>query len=309
MFTVAVFLPDSKWDDHPFDVEYYRQSYFELSEAVKLVGGEMIIVREQSTYQHDRLFSRGWKINAPGQFVEIKNIRADVVFNKSRFIGDNTIPIFNHPDLDHICTNKYVMYQRYAQFCPHTVLVNSAEEYRQALNAVTTSNAVVKPVDGAEGVGVRIGAVEELLSMEAHFPLLVQDFLDTSGGIPGIVEGLHDLRITVFDGDILYSYVRTPPPNKFAANVAQGGTFFMLEPARLPSEVVHIVKQIDADLSYVGPRFYSVDFGFTPNGPKIIEMNSKLGLLPDKDGPEFVELKQRLAEAFKYLANKSSKLY
>lgn len=301
---MAVFLPYSKVDDHPLDSTYYRQSYWELSKAVKEAGGQLLITRDQATYFGAGKFSRGWMLNSPDEITEHSAFTAHVVFNKSNFVATD-VPIFNHPELAELCTNKFVMYERLHVHCPTTWLASNTTEYQTALNQVQTDRAVVKPIDGAEGANVLIDVVKQLQNYRPQFPTLVQEYLDTSGGIPGIVEGLHDLRVAIFDGDILYSYVRTPPPGKFTANVAQGGSFFMLSPSKVPSSVVDIVRSIDEKIAHVGPRFYGIDFGITDDGPKIIEMNSRLGLLPNKDAQEFVELKKRLANAFLLLSNNS----
>lgn len=301
-FTVAAFLRSNSIADYPLSKEDYQISYFELSQAVAAHGGEMFVACGQDSYLGNGEFSRGWHIDAPGQYTEISLPKASVIFDKGGFVSDNTVPVFNHPELSRICSDKFVMYQKFSQYCPKTFLVDSQAELADALSALTTPMGVIKPVDGFEGHDVLIKSIEELRVGTYTFPVLVQEFMDTSGGIPGIIEGTHDLRIALFNDTILYSYVRTPPPGKFTANVAQGGAFRMVAVADLPTEVREIVTQIDKQMAPYGPRFYGIDVGITPQGPHLIEMNSKLGLLPNRDDAVFVTLKEKLAAAFQELS-------
>jgi glutathione synthase/RimK-type ligase-like ATP-grasp enzyme len=78
--------------------------------------------------------------------------------------------------------------------------------------------------------------------------------------------------------------------------VARGGKFALVNVDKIPTEAIDLVLQIDKELEKYGKRFYGVDLGFTPQGPKIIEMNSRLGLLPNSDGEAFVRLKKKLAQ-------------
>lgn len=301
-FTVAAFLRSNRIADYPLSKEDYQISYFELSQAVAALDGEMFVACGQESYLGNGEFSRGWLITAPGQYTEVVSPKADVIFDKGGFVSDNTVPVFNHPELSRICSDKFVMYQKFSQYCPKTFLVHTQAELEEALAALTTPMGVIKPVDGFEGNDVFIKAIKELRAGTYVFPVLVQEFMDTSGGIPGIIEGTHDLRIALFNDTILYSYVRTPPPGKFTANVAQGGTFRMVAVADLPTEVQEIVAQIDREMAQYGPRFYGIDVGITPQGPRLIEMNSKLGLLPNRDDAAFITLKEKLAAAFQELA-------
>lgn len=299
---IGTFLPGSDISEPPFTIEYYRQSYFELAQEVALLGGTLVIVRDNTTYLGNGVFSRAWRMSAPGVFEELGRTKVDAVFDKSNFANDGKVAQFNHPAVTLLCTDKLLMYEHFAEFCPKTMLATTPDEYHSALSAIGSKMVVCKPQFGSEGQSVVIDSPTVLAKLEPEFPVILQEFIDTSEGIEGIVAGHHDLRVAIFDGEILYSYVRTPPPNKLTANVAQGGSFFMLEASRLPQSVVEISTHIDAQLARFGSRFYSIDFGMTPNGPKIIEMNARLGLLPNSDSPVFHTLKKKMAAAFKLIA-------
>jgi len=102
--------------------------------------------------------------------------------------------------------------------------------------------------------------------------------VDTSSGISGLVDGLHDLRVAIINGRGVWCHVRTPPPGSFEANVAQGGAIKEVSWERLPGSVKKIVSQI-ADKFYkeYDNPFYSIDFGMGKDGPLIFELNDQIG--------------------------------
>ena len=298
MKKVAVFLKLPEITDYPLSKEDYKQSYFELKQEVEKLGMEYFIVRGQVSYAGNGKFTRSWQYDQDQQFHESGEITADVIFDKGEFISDETVPVFNHSFINQVCTDKWMMYTLFPELCPKTILVQTADELVGALNNISTELAVIKPIDGEEGRDVYIDKPNQLLERVYAYPLLVQEFLDSSGGIPGIVEGLHDFRVALVDGEIFYSYVRTPPQGSYLANVARGGTFAMVEPQDVPQAAQEICTVINSKLAEYGHSFYGIDFAFTPDGPRIIEMNSRLGLLPNKDAEVFMRLKQKLAQIF-----------
>jgi glutathione synthase/RimK-type ligase-like ATP-grasp enzyme len=295
MNRVATFFKLPEVLDYPLSKADYFDAYTELGQKVEAKGGQFFVVRGMSTYEGNGHFSQSWKF-VNGQLEAAGPLTADVVFDRGEFETDGQVLVFNHPDINHLCTDKWAMYQRFAEYCPKTWLVHSQAELEQALSQVSTKLVVAKPVDGQEGEGVMIDTAAVIASQKWAYPVLVQDFIDTSFGIPGIVEGLHDLRVALVNGEIMYSYFRTPPQGSYLANVARGGKFSMIDPTKLPGKVLEIVSKIDGELASVGSRFYGIDFGITQDGPKIIEMNSRLGLLPNRDDQAFVRLKEKLAE-------------
>ncbi len=292
---VAAFLELPQITDYPLSKPDYFQSYKELSNEVELLGADFYIVRHQSTYKGTGVFSKSWKY-VGDSLNETGEVKVDVVYDKGEFKSDGNVKVLNCDFINELCTDKWIMYQKYKEYCPRTWLVQSNEELQKALQSVSTDIAVIKPVDGEEGIDVFIDSPKKLLTQHYNFPVLIQEFIDTSSGVPNIVDGLHDFRIAILNGEIIYSYYRTPPQGSYLANVARGGKFALVNVDKIPTEAIDLVLQIDKELEKYGKRFYGVDLGFTSQGPKIIEMNSRLGLLPNSDGEAFVRLKKKLAQ-------------
>lgn len=300
MKKIAVFFKTPGAMGHPFSKQIYWDAYRELSHTVAMHGGELYITREQHTYEGSGAFSRSWVIQN-GTLLETGPVTVDVVYDKGRFLSDGHVTVFNCEKIKRICDDKWLMYQQFSSFCPPTFFATNIDELHSILPSIRTALTVFKPFTGSEGAGVKIEKKEYFINTKESltFPAIVSEFLDTSSGIPGIMSGTHDLRLAVFDGEILFSFFRTPPQDSFISSVAQGGAFQMIDPGQLPSDVVGIAMHIDATLHADIPhRFYSIDFGYTTEGPKVIEMNSEVALFSNEKSPAFETLKHRLAEVF-----------
>lgn len=295
--TIAVFFGKPNPKDYLEHKDDYFQAYLDLTQAVEAKGAKLFFISTQDTYLGNGKFSQSWQFQN-GQIVESGQIQAELVFNKSFFKADGKVKVFNCEHVDEVCTNKWLTYQLFQQFCPLTFLVHNTQELQTSLQQITTELVVYKPIDGGEGRNVFIQPKIQPLPSEYPFPFLVQEFLDSSQGIPGIIEGMHDFRVAVVDGKVAYSYYRTPPQGSYLANVARGGRYALVPEEKIPTEVMELVRNIDQNFAQCHHRFYGVDVAFTPNGIKIIEMNSKLGLLPNRDGEVFQQLKEELAEIF-----------
>lgn len=280
---------------YPLHKPEYLQAYSDLARALNETGLECFIVRSDDEYLGQGRFSSSLVFDQ-GEFVPAGAISIDLIFVKGTFPHQD-VKVFNDPFITEVCADKWKMFQTFPQFCPQTWLVESHDQFVQLQHQHQGEMMVRKPRSGSEGHEVVVDHIENITP--SSFPFLLQTFLDSSAGIPGIVAGTHDFRIAMLDGEIIYSYYRTPPHNSLVANVAQGGSFEVVPSEMIPAEFLSIVKEIDHYMAQIPHRFYGIDLALTPEGPKIIEMNSQLGILPDSDHPVFARLKYQLAELFK----------
>lgn len=295
MKNIAVFFKQPGAKDYPFTKEEYWNSYHELDEVIRKLGSEFYVVRHQDTYVGNGLFSHSWRFK-DGELVEFGPVNIDVLYDKGEFQTDNTIPILNGREINEICTDKYKTYELFGAYCPETLQVHSNDEFLQALKSIPGEKKVIKPVDDEEGNGVFIGDDAYIKKCPYEFPLLVQEFLDSTKGIPGIIDGIHDFRVAILNGEIVYAFVRTPPEGSLLANIALGGKMIILEASEIPDSIMEVVNGVDSHMKQYGIRFYGIDVAFTPRGPKIIELNSRLGLHENSRHSVFVLFKQKLAE-------------
>lgn len=108
---------------------------------------------------------------------------------------------------------------------------------------------------------------------------VLQEFVDTSKGIPSITSGHHDIRIIIVNGKITLTHVRTPQKGSFLANVAQGGSIREILPEDIPDFIKDIAKNIQSiiDTNFNFP-LYSIDFGVQDQRtPFVFELNDQIG--------------------------------
>lgn len=181
------------------------------------------------------------------------------------------MPLANGPRLVRTSEDKYETFLRLPDFVPQTFLGTELEAARKAFKG----RVVTKPRYGSHGNDVSIVDIAEVQSLNDDF--IIQPFIDSSLGIPGIIEGMHDLRVTTLNGTIVDTYVRFPKTG-FLSNMSKGGGMKQIQPSQLPAHVAAAVCAIDAHFADLAPRFYSIDFMLDGERPWIIELNKAPGI-------------------------------
>ncbi|NTW46057.1 MAG: hypothetical protein HGB18_03345 [Candidatus Moranbacteria bacterium] len=186
------------------------------------------------------------------------------------------------------------MYGHLSDFMPKNITIRSKEELRSALDEFDAGDIVVlKPSKGMQGNGILIGPASEiaLSTLEPEKEYSLQEFVDTSKGIPGVIDGRHDLRIIIVEGQIVLCHVRTPKEGSFLANVAQGGSIREVPLKEIPAFILDRVSEIQEsiDTEFDLP-LYSIDFGVAGGKtPFVFELNDQIGFpSEDMDYEEFI---------------------
>jgi glutathione synthase/RimK-type ligase-like ATP-grasp enzyme len=278
---VVVFFNAPGFDDYPFDEKDYRESYPELGEWIEQKGGQLFIARSMETYLGNSSFSRGWKYEQRGFVPMSSPVQADVIWNRGDFVGEADCDVVNNPELGEICANKWKTYKMFPELHPKTFFVNDAKDLEAALESLGSSQIVAKPVDSEGGKGVYIGSVDEVRPNVESYPYLIQEFIDTSGGIEGIARSVHDFRIVAIRGEAVLSYIREPKKGSLIANESRGGVITEVPIPRIPLAAMEVLRIVERTLARFEKRIYSLDMGLDRDGRwKIIEMNSQPGLDP-----------------------------
>lgn len=297
MKMVAVFFDEPDFDDYPFDIDLYRTVYHQLGQVMEDQGGQLSIVRSQKTFLGRGTFSHAWTYTA-GAFVHGDMPKAfDVVWNKGEFVPDADTVTINDPRLTAITSNKWMSYQWFPNLHARTVLLEESKNCAEKIRMLKTNRIVIKPLKGYGGEGVVVTDKEGLDTASLILPCIVQEFIDTSHGIPGLVDGMHDFRVIVMDGEIALSYIRTPPPHKFTANVSQGGREIEVLRDMVPSEVEKIVATVEQKFRQFPHRLYTVDMGLEASGQwKVFELNARPGFSPMETGKSYPPFYRRLCD-------------
>lgn len=181
-----------------------------------------------------------------------------------------------------LANNKDQTYELLKEYMPKTFPITSEQDFNTALSVFHPKEmAVFKPVDGFGGKGVVITEAENI-TLDLLLPnkkFILQKFVDTSHGVPGIISGRHDLRIIIIDGMPILLQAREPKSGELRANISQGGQCFEFPYEKAPQALRSIVSKVHPliDTAFSSP-FYSIDFGIDNDGtPYIFEINDQIG--------------------------------
>lgn len=296
-----------------FEKDIYQEAYTNFS---KLALHEGVTLYRAATDWYDQAtgtFRMAWQWNE-SDWVLVHSITPDVIYDKAA-MNTETIPIknallkcspmINHPEFSLHAGSKLEVSHTFKGFTKPYYRANSKEELVGILAKLPDTLVVVKPERSNSGEGVLIAEKAEVLE-RATFPTLVQEFIDSSQGIPGVMRGLHDLRLIYRDETLVYAYYRTPKEGSLLANVAQGGKQTMIAEENIPDSVWPVAHTIQEHYAAFSPKIYTIDLIFDPVGrPWIVELNTMPGLYPDEsERPHIGKLYQAIIGALKSVAQK-----
>lgn len=296
--TIAIFCKELKKGGDPFSDDFYWRAYQDLLFALKDRGINAYLASDNNLYRGFGIFDSVYRLDKKGDIedlVPVENVHVDLVFDRGRFIGRDVLMV-NPPILTKIAMSKIEMYEYFSDLQPYSIIGTTKKQTIKAANEIPGDKVVVKEPEGSGGKEVYIGEKDKVLAeLPEQYPVLIQEFLDTSSGVPGQVEGVHDVRLGLCGSEIISYYVRSVEEGKLHANVAQGGKAVYFDIKEVPAELVDIAMLIDS-LFADQPRYYSLDFMNTPKGWKLVEINSYLGLMPADESLEAQETLDRLAD-------------
>ena len=269
--------------------------YLRLLDLMQEEGWEPFVLTRK-TYKGDGIFEGTWKYQK-GNFERVESpTKIDLVYDRSAGVkfplnGDGSIVWVNRLDFKILCWDKDMAFQEIGQYMPQTFLLTSEDEIPGVLPKIKTDWVVLKPFNGLKGIGLFIGPKEKALDFKfegkykrslagfAGKKYIAQDFVDTSKGIAGITQGLHDLRLAIVNGKIVWSHVRVPQEGSFKSNAAAGGILTEVDLNLIPMDIKKIATTISKKFykDYDNP-IYSLDFGVNIDGtPYIFEINDQIG--------------------------------
>ena len=288
METIAIFCESLEPDGEPFKDPYYWDAYSDLVLILQELGARAYFTTDNSTYIGEGVFTKGYTLLAKGPVESMRKMgefKADLVFDRGLFTGSG-VKVLNPEFVSRVGEDKITTYELFGHFQPFSVPCYSKSELLKAFDNIDGNLIVVKEPKGCGGHGVYIGTRQEVLrEIPDIYPLLAQEYMDTSVSYPGYKNGIADMRIEVGGGEIWGCYIRIPKPGSYKANVAQGGSKIILTHNDVPKDLLKIVKEIDSYFKGY-PRFYGVDFAHTIDGWKLIEINTvRLGIVAMSAGP------------------------
>jgi glutathione synthase/RimK-type ligase-like ATP-grasp enzyme len=310
---VIIFTPSEQDDTVPFQKETLRDAYTAFAKCAEREGVKLYRASTEwydDTQSHFRI---AWHWDGV-DWVLVNTIVPDVIYDKSAITSKTAhvkgllfeqFPFINHPEFSHHAGNKLLVSQTFKQCAKPYYRITSEEELARVLTQLPDGLIVIKPEHGNSGHGISIRE-KSGNPIDTAFPFLIQEFIDSSAGIPGVMKGLHDLRLIFSNEEFLYAYYRTPKAGSYLANLAQGGTQTMISKEGIPPAVWPIVKTVQEYYARFEQKIFTIDLMFDRAGtPWIVELNTMPGLYPDEsERPHIDKLYLAIVQALKATARR-----
>lgn len=235
------------------------------------------------------IFSTAWEYKR--KWIKLRNVSPDLIYdkcaasqeyNRIKLEIQKYVRMINSPELSRIADDKALTVKIFPSISPRTFLINNNAQLKKQLKKIRTSKVVIKPISGSGGAGVIFLERNKLLKRQfetKRFPAVLQEFIDTSSGIKGVIKGVHDLRSVIINGNIHHSLLRLAKKGSLACNIARGAKERYLPKNKTPRSVKIMVRKIDNRLRRYGKRIYCIDFMVDQNQKLwLVELNSRPGL-------------------------------
>lgn len=312
MKKVLILFGKFNWESNtPFSNEVFQTSYECLYSLAQKNGIQMYRASYQWYDYENNFFKYAWTYESDGSgWKKVENIYPDLIYDKTK-AGMETYykkelisakyPFVNNLRFTRIMDDKLITSLIFHKWSKKSWIVNNPKKLRSILPRIKSQRFVIKPIAESGGRFVQILDKKEALEkITFGNDYLVQEFIDSSTGVPGVSEHMHDLRLVFINDKLSYSYIREPKEGNYLANLSQGGSLSIVPKNRIPPSIAPIVRCANKVFETFNPRIYSVDFMFDENKkPWLIEMNSMPGLyFTPQEKPQMLELYQELIGVF-----------
>jgi len=211
--------------------------------------------------------------------------KADVIYQYNKMVplsfSAEKILITNTPEFRNFCSPKINTYNYMPEFFPKTYLALNKKELLKSIGKIKTKKVVLKPNKGSNGDHVYIFDKNniniDLIPEEKlyDFGFLIQEFIDTSTGIPTIASSYHDLRIITHGSRISLCHIRQPQKGSLVSNSHKGALITEINIDSIPKFILDFYHKVHNKIIKKYPYpLYSMDIGIDKDGPKLIELNS-----------------------------------
>ncbi|MFH0968898.1 MAG: ATP-grasp domain-containing protein [Patescibacteria group bacterium] len=312
MKKVLILFGKGNWNtENIFKDKQYQNSY----ESFYLLCRKNDIEMFRASYEwydyENNIFKYAWTFNENDGWKRAINIKPDLIYDKTtssveayykKELISKNYRFINSLRFTRIMDDKLITSLVFHKWSKKSWIVNNQKKLKSILPKIKSQKFVVKPISESGGKNVQIldkkEALEKIIFGDDY---LVQEFIDSSSGVPGVSENMHDLRLVFVNEKLSYSYIREPEEGNYLANLSQGGSLSIVPKNKIPSSLNPIVRCANKVFETFNPRIYSIDFMFDENKrPWIVEMNSMPGLFfTPEEKPYMVEMYKELIGVFK----------
>lgn len=274
MINIGIIHEQLRYDTkNPIKIEEYNKPYSRLLGYGKAVGAKVFIGSpkqyEKGVLKKAVYYDSGWKIR--------KNVKIDVIFNKSKTMDFGNIPVLNYPEFSKIANDKKGLPELFPNIMPRSFLVNNIQEAERMLPKIRTNKIVIKPRRGSGGVGVKI---LDKLPEKIEKNTILQEFVE-SKNVPfwETDSNAWDLRNVIIDGKLIDSFIRIAKKGSLLSNINRGGKIRFIKKSEIPEDVWKKICVVESKFRRFKHRIYSIDFILDPkNNAWMIETNAAPGI-------------------------------
>ncbi|MCK5475719.1 MAG: ATP-grasp domain-containing protein [Candidatus Pacebacteria bacterium] len=233
------------------------------------------------------------------KWIEENNIYPDIVFDLCVYSGSKynkekkqiaeSITMVNDLFFNYIFVSKFLTYTMLSDFMPKTFLAYNKKDLITKIDLIKSKKIVLKPDVGFGGKDVIVIEKKEIKNILNKnkincYPIVIQEFIDSSSGIKKIAKSFHDLRIIFIGHKPIIIYLREPIGKSLISNVSLGGKRTMIDLDMIPVKLQKKIDLILNKLKIFENVIYSIDFIFDKDqNPYVLEINSPPSLhLEDK---------------------------
>lgn len=268
-----------------FGGAYYRKQYEKMRAVFEEIG--IRFVRSPLASYRQGKFWSGWEF-VNQKWVRLTPYRPHIIWDKTVF-SHTTMEMkeqivrkhffFCHPKFGQIAQDKFLTALIFSEWSPRTVYIKSPRDLREAFAHIRAARVVFKPNTLSGGKGIVIAPKRDIRPSMLKGPSILQEFIETQGGVPGMAHGRHDLRVEMFNDVVFRSYIRMARPGNLLANLHQGGTGIWIPKSKIPRQALSIIRSMQPRIASLYPLYYTVDFLFDHRGrPWIAEINHTPGV-------------------------------
>lgn len=312
MKKVLVLFGKRDWNKkEPFGDKQYQNSYEFFYSLCRKKDIEMFRASYEWYDYENNIFKHAWTFNEADGWKRVDDIKPDLIYDKTKssveayykkeLISEN-YRFINSLRFTRIMDDKLITSLIFHKWSKRSWIVNNRKKLESILTKIKSQKFVVKPISESGGKNVQIIDKEEALKKIIFGDdYLVQEFIDSSSGVPGVSEHMHDLRLIFINDKLSYSYIREPEKGNYLANLSQGGDLSIVPREKIPHALKPIIRCANKVFETFNPRIYSIDFMFDENKqPWIVEMNSMPGLyFTPQEKPYIIEMYEELINVFK----------
>lgn len=283
----------------------YRQYQEAYREVIKRFGRERIDVYFALTDEcgDNGTFSRLWSLSPvagkDGRLL-LDPVTPPTDFTPSLVINKVKDQLYGHPMYDALLQknipvlnvrtvaklgDKEYSLKMLGDFMPPTgnLIEKTAASRRATIEKFIQAHGttVLKPhrSNGGRGLvkveSIKNPAVEAIVNDAS--PYVMQAYVETAGGITGLVNGRHDVRLYVIGGQVVAASIRKPKDGSWLSNTARGGTIEFVAREQIPSDLLSFADAV-IKKSNLGPlSFVSFDFFSADSRWYLIEANDQPG--------------------------------